>query len=94
MIPANGHFQLVRFSRGMPLKACAAPTLDSTGIALLRAHIDACSGRTQKVIQEVLDLLSCNRLVRLDVNIYFSGATSRNLWRIAEKAHSKIADQL
>ena len=45
----------------------------STGIALLRAGIDACPGRTQKVIQEMLGLLDGNRLVRLDVNSFFSG---------------------
>jgi hypothetical protein len=56
-----------------PMKACAAPASASTGIALLRADIDACPGRTQKVIQDMLSLLDGNRLVRLDVNSFFSG---------------------
>lgn len=55
------------------LHACAAPAPASTGIALLRSDIDACPGRTQKVIQEMLSLLDGNRLVRLDVSAYFSG---------------------
>ena len=56
-----------------PLKACATAAPANTGIALLRADIDACLGRTQKVIQEMLGLLDGNRLVRLDVNSFFSG---------------------
>ena len=56
-----------------PLEACAASAPASTSIALLRADADACPGRTQKVIQEMLGLLDGNRLVRLDVNSFFSG---------------------
>ena len=56
-----------------PLEACATPASAGTGIALLRADTDACPGRTQKVIQEMLGLLDGNRLVRLDVNSFFSG---------------------
>lgn len=56
-----------------PLQACAVPAPANAGIALLRADIDACPGRTQKVIQEMLALLDGNRLVCLDVNSFFSG---------------------
>ncbi len=56
-----------------PLKACSAPAPASTGIALLRADIDACPGRTQKVIEEMLRLIEGSRLVRLDVSAFFSG---------------------
>ena len=56
-----------------PLKACAVPAPAATGIALLRADTDACPGRTQKAIQDMLALLDGNRLVRLDVNTYFAG---------------------
>jgi len=42
-------------------------------IAPPRADIDACPGRTQKTIQELVGLLDGNRLVHLDVNSFFSG---------------------
>ena len=56
-----------------PLKACAAPASAGTGIALLRSDIDACTGRTQKVIEEMLRLIDGSRLVRLDIGKFFSG---------------------
>ena len=56
-----------------PLKACAAPASSDLGLALLRSHIDACPGRTQKVIEEMLRLSDGARLVRLEIGKFFSG---------------------
>jgi hypothetical protein len=56
-----------------PLKACAAPASADTGIALMRSDIDACTGRAQKVIEEMLRLIDGARLVRLDVGKFFAG---------------------
>lgn len=56
-----------------PLKACAAPASAGTGLALLRSDIDACPGRTQRVIEEMLRLIDGSRLVRLDIGKFFSG---------------------
>lgn len=56
-----------------PLKAWAAPASASTGLALLRSDIDACPGRTQKVIEEMLRLADGSRLVRIDIGKFFSG---------------------
>jgi hypothetical protein len=56
-----------------PLNACTANPPPSTGIALLRADIDACPGRTQRVIEEMLRVIEGSRLVRLDISSYFSG---------------------
>jgi len=56
-----------------PLKACAAPASPGIGLALLRSDIDACPGRTQKVIEEMLRLIDGARLVRLEIGRFFSG---------------------
>jgi len=56
-----------------PLSACAAPAAPAVGLALLRSDTDACPGRTQKVIEEMLRLAEGTRLVRLDIATYFSG---------------------
>jgi hypothetical protein len=56
-----------------PLKACAAPASPDLGLALLRSDIDACPGRTQKVIEEMLRLIDGSRLVRLEIGKFFSG---------------------
>ena len=56
-----------------PLKACAAPASPGIGLALLRSDIDACPGRTQKVIEEMLRLIDGTRLVRLEIGRFFSG---------------------
>lgn len=56
-----------------PLKACATPAPASVAIALLRADTDACPGRTQRVIEDMLRLIEGSRLVRLDVSTFFSG---------------------
>ena len=58
---------------GAPLKACVAPASASTGLALLRSDVDACPGRTQKVIEEMLRLIAGTRLVRIDIGKFFSG---------------------
>lgn len=56
-----------------PLKACAAPASPDLGLALLRSDIDACPGRTQKVIEEMLRLIDGSRLVRIEIGKFFSG---------------------
>lgn len=56
-----------------PLAVCAAPAPDCVSLALLRSDTDACPGRTQKVIEEMLRLIEGSRLVRLDVSTFFSG---------------------
>ncbi len=56
-----------------PLKVCAAPASPDLGLALLRSDIDACPGRTQKVIEEMLRLIDGSRLVRLEIGRFFSG---------------------
>jgi hypothetical protein len=55
------------------LKACSSPAPASMGIALLRADLDACPGRTRRVIEDMLRLIEGSRLVRLDVSAFFSG---------------------
>ncbi len=57
-----------------PLKACAVPASPATGLALLRSDTDACPGRTQKVIEEMLRLIDGARLVRIDIGKFFSGS--------------------
>ena len=57
-----------------PLKTWAAPASAGTGIALLRSDLDACPGRTQKVIEEMLRLVDGAKLVRIEVGKYFSGS--------------------
>ncbi len=56
-----------------PLTSCSAPAPAPVSLALLRSDIDACPGRTQKVIEEMLRLAEGSRLVRLDVATFFSG---------------------
>ena len=56
------------------LKVWAAPASAGTGLALLRSDIDACPGRTQKIIEEMLRLMDGARLVRIEVGRYFSGS--------------------
>jgi hypothetical protein len=57
-----------------PLAACAVAAPTSHSIPLIRADIDACPGRTQKVIVEMLKLLEGARIVRIEVGSFFSGA--------------------
>jgi len=58
----------------VPLAACVQPAPATHGIPLIRADIDACPGRTQKVIEEMLRLIDGARFVRLDVSSFFAGA--------------------
>jgi hypothetical protein len=57
-----------------PLVACVGPAPDSHGIPLIRADTDACPGRTQKVIEEMLRLVEGARFVRLEIGTYFTRA--------------------
>ena len=56
-----------------PLTSCAAPASTNTGLALLRSDIDACPGRTQKIIEEMLRLMDGARLVRIEIGKFFPG---------------------
>ena len=56
-----------------PLESCVKAVDESANIPLLRADIDACSGRLQKAIEEMMRLIDGNRVVRLDVGKFFSG---------------------
>ena len=57
-----------------PLAACAVPAPKSHSVPLIRADIDACFGRLQRVVSEMLKLLEGTRIVRLEIGNYFSGA--------------------
>jgi hypothetical protein len=57
-----------------PLTACVIPAPATHAIPLIRADVDACPGRTQKVIEELVRLVEGSRFVRLDVGKYFAGA--------------------
>jgi hypothetical protein len=57
-----------------PLTVCAAPAPATHAIPLIRADVDACPGRTQKVIEDMLRLIDGARIVRLSLNKFFSGA--------------------
>jgi len=57
-----------------PLVACAGPAPATHTIPLIRADVDACPGRTQKVIEEIIRLIDGSRIVRLEVGRFFSGA--------------------
>ena len=56
-----------------PLGACAKPADESMGIPLIRSDIDACPGRLQKAIEEMMRLVDGNSVVRIDIGKYFSG---------------------
>ena len=56
-----------------PLESCAKAADESADIPLLRADIDACPGRLQRAIEEMMRLIDGNRVVRLDVGKFFSG---------------------
>ena len=68
-VPAEQQQRLLQ-----PLNACAAPAPTTHTIPLIRADVDACPGRTQKVIEEMLRLIDGTRIVRLPLNKFFSGA--------------------
>ena len=58
----------------LPLTACSQPAPAAHAIPLIRADIDACSGRFQKVLEDMLRLIEGSRFVRLEVGSFFSGA--------------------
>ena len=57
-----------------PLSACEGPAPATHAIPLIRADVDACPGRTQKVIEEMIRLIDGSRIVRLEVGKFFAGA--------------------
>jgi hypothetical protein len=57
-----------------PLAACEGPAPATHAIPLIRADVDACPGRTQKVIEEIIRLIDGSRIVRLEVGEFFPGA--------------------
>jgi len=58
----------------LPLTACAGPAPATHAIPLILADVDACPGRTQKVIEEMLRQIEGSRFVRLEVGQFFAGA--------------------
>jgi len=57
-----------------PLAVCEGAAPATHGIPLLRADVDACPGRTQKVVEELIRLIDGSRIVRLEVGKFFAGA--------------------
>ena len=57
-----------------PLVRCAeVPSSTSVPIPQLRADLDACSGRLNAAIEEMLGMVEGNRLVRVNAATYFAG---------------------
>lgn len=57
-----------------PLSKYARKATREESIPLIRADVDACVSRTNKVIDDILKLIEGARVVRLDIGQYFSGA--------------------
>ena len=54
------------------LEICAKDASESTTIPLIRADIDACSGRLQRAIEELMRIVDGTRVVKIDVAQFFS----------------------